>query len=178
MATGHLDELQKAVIVSKSKLVPSVFIKTHRLNKSQVIDFIREMVVTDRFHCIQKWQDFGPHRTHLSLFATQKWVWWKWLEWFPTIIGKGAPLILHFVPGHFGIISAHFWHTLAENWRDQWIELTPAHYLKHGRATLLSKFVYNLICWVLRNETHFDIICKQNTCPVYSMGTMPLPMTC
>ena len=26
---GHLDELQKAEIVSKSKLVPSVFIKTH-----------------------------------------------------------------------------------------------------------------------------------------------------
>ena len=29
MAKGHLDELQKAEIVSKSKLVPSVFIKTH-----------------------------------------------------------------------------------------------------------------------------------------------------
>ena len=28
MAKGHLDELQKAEIVSKSKLVPSVFIKT------------------------------------------------------------------------------------------------------------------------------------------------------
>ena len=27
MANGHLDELQKAEIVSKSKLVPSVFIK-------------------------------------------------------------------------------------------------------------------------------------------------------
>ena len=26
---GHLDELQKAEIASKSKLVPSVFIKTH-----------------------------------------------------------------------------------------------------------------------------------------------------
>ena len=29
MAKGHLDELQKAEIVSKSKLVPSVCIKTH-----------------------------------------------------------------------------------------------------------------------------------------------------
>ena len=29
VAKGHLDELQKADIVSKSKLVPSVFIKTH-----------------------------------------------------------------------------------------------------------------------------------------------------
>ena len=28
-ALGHLDELQKAEIVSKSKLVPSVFIETH-----------------------------------------------------------------------------------------------------------------------------------------------------
>ena len=29
VAKGHLDELQKAEIVSKSKLVPSVVIKTH-----------------------------------------------------------------------------------------------------------------------------------------------------
>ena len=29
VAKGHLDELQKAEIVSKSKWVPSVFIKTH-----------------------------------------------------------------------------------------------------------------------------------------------------
>ena len=29
MALVHLDELQKAEIVSKSKLIPSVFIKTH-----------------------------------------------------------------------------------------------------------------------------------------------------
>ena len=29
VAKGHLDELQEADIVSKSKLVPSVFIKTH-----------------------------------------------------------------------------------------------------------------------------------------------------
>ena len=29
VALGHLDELQKAEIVSKSKLVTSVFIKTH-----------------------------------------------------------------------------------------------------------------------------------------------------
>ena len=28
-AKGHLDELQKAEIVCKSKLIPSVFIKTH-----------------------------------------------------------------------------------------------------------------------------------------------------
>ena len=42
MALGHLDELQKAEIVSKSKLLPSVF---------QVIHFILEVVVTDRFHC-------------------------------------------------------------------------------------------------------------------------------
>ena len=28
-AKGHLDELQKAEAISKSKLVPSVFIKTH-----------------------------------------------------------------------------------------------------------------------------------------------------
>ena len=29
VAKGHLDELQKAEIVSKIELVPSVFIKTH-----------------------------------------------------------------------------------------------------------------------------------------------------
>ena len=29
IANGHLDELQKSEIVSKSKLVSSVFIKTH-----------------------------------------------------------------------------------------------------------------------------------------------------
>ena len=29
LALGHLDELQKAEIDSKSKLVPSAFIKTH-----------------------------------------------------------------------------------------------------------------------------------------------------
>ena len=30
-AKGHLDDIQKAEIVSKSKLAPSVFIKTHHL---------------------------------------------------------------------------------------------------------------------------------------------------
>ena len=29
VAKGHIDELQKAEIVNKGKLVPSVFIKTH-----------------------------------------------------------------------------------------------------------------------------------------------------
>ena len=29
VAKGHLDELQKAEIVTKSNLVPSVYIKTH-----------------------------------------------------------------------------------------------------------------------------------------------------
>ena len=51
VANGHLDELQKAEFVSKSNLVPSVFIKNTLPNKSQVIHFIREVVVTDRFHC-------------------------------------------------------------------------------------------------------------------------------
>ena len=48
MAKGHLDELQKAYIVSTSKLVPSVIIKTYYivLNKSQVMNFIIEVVVT------------------------------------------------------------------------------------------------------------------------------------
>ena len=41
MAKGHLDEPQKAEIVNKNTL----------LNKSQAINFIIEVVVTDRFHC-------------------------------------------------------------------------------------------------------------------------------
>ena len=51
VAKGHLDELQMAEIVSKSKSVPSVFIKTHYW--SQVINLIIEVVVTNRFHCIK-----------------------------------------------------------------------------------------------------------------------------
>ena len=55
---GHLDELQKAEIVSKSKLVPSV-IKTHLLYKSQVMHFIIKVVVTNRFHgMIYHWYFF------------------------------------------------------------------------------------------------------------------------
>ena len=33
---GHLDELQKAYIVSTSKLVPSVFIKTHYITGNKI----------------------------------------------------------------------------------------------------------------------------------------------
>ena len=51
MTLGHLDKLQEAEIVSKSKLVSSVLIKNKLLNKSQVINFIIAVVVTDRFHC-------------------------------------------------------------------------------------------------------------------------------
>ena len=52
-ALGHLDELQKAEIVSKSKLVPAVFTKTHKwISHTQAIKHIIEVVVTDRFHCI------------------------------------------------------------------------------------------------------------------------------
>ena len=43
--------LQNAEIVTKCKLVPSVFIKNTLLNKSQVINIILEVVVIDRFHC-------------------------------------------------------------------------------------------------------------------------------
>ena len=50
MARGHLDELQNADIVSKSELVPSAFIQT-LLNRLQVMNFMREVVVTDKFHC-------------------------------------------------------------------------------------------------------------------------------
>ena len=39
-------------IVNTSELVPSVIIKTHYWNKSHVINFIIEVVITDRFHCI------------------------------------------------------------------------------------------------------------------------------
>ena len=47
---SSLDELQKADIVNKIKLVPSVFIKHPLLNKIHVINLIIEVVVTDRFH--------------------------------------------------------------------------------------------------------------------------------
>ena len=50
-AKGHLDEPQKAEIVNTSKMVPSVITINTLLNKSQVIHFIIEVVVTDRFHC-------------------------------------------------------------------------------------------------------------------------------
>ena len=49
---GHLDELQKAEIDKKSKLVPLVSIKTHNWIKTQVINLIIEVVVTNKFHSI------------------------------------------------------------------------------------------------------------------------------
>ena len=49
---GHLDEFHKVEIVSKSKLVPSVFIKTHYwINQRQYILFKRWSLQI-RFHCI------------------------------------------------------------------------------------------------------------------------------
>ena len=103
---GHIDELEKADIVSTSKMVP-VFIKHTLLNKSHVIHFIIEMVVTDRFHCINgnccqhsydyihdtcyAEDDFEKHVINKVNFGSVIAISWPHFRWDPSTVAEGCP---------------------------------------------------------------------------------------